>query len=43
MFAKAIRPLWSIFFLLPGLLALLIAFVGIPSQDWLQRWCAAYW
>jgi len=43
MFTKAIQQLWPVSFLLPGFLALLIAFRGLPSQPWLQNWCTAYW
>ena len=39
----ALRQFWPLLFLLPGLLALFVAFLAPTGQDTLWAWCATYW
>jgi len=41
--ATALRQLWPALFLLPGLLALLVAFLAPAGQGTFRAWCATYW
>ena len=41
--AKAFRQLWPVLFLLPGLLATLVACFAPTVQGTFSAWCAAHW